>query len=466
MKVLTNYNLYFNSPVFKTQKTSETIKPANNHNKNGYYIAAGASVGALAGGIAIKKSLTSKYICELAKDLSAELNQKIKPSQLNAVMDRKEFLKTAKNLKEENYIASADNIKNGTFIADLHSHSNFSDGTLSVEGIMNQAAEYGDRLHKINGKKFIFALSDHDGIEGVKEALKIIAKNPKKFKNIKFVPAAELSFPTVCETGSKKFERFHNDIEIAEVLIYNINPFSKTTEDYFKNLYNKRQSSLQESIKKASEKLKGYNFSKEEYTKFWNPENQYWRMNQHWGVYHYLNLKTKITDLAKNQNKNPEKKFDEILTSMYNKNPKGLNSHALDKHLGKPVSGDDIRIIELKPDILPKTVDDLIKASGESSFESIAEFACRENAVLAFAHPGFTIQNKLPQNALKEMQKYVEDSHGTLLCAEKYHQAYPVPGEISREEIEKYNKVIDELGLINIGGRDNHSMNFTNFPKK
>lgn len=463
MKILCQYN--FSQTAFCFKQLGQDNKAA--HNKTKYYAsAAGLSAAAIGGAVIIRRAMPDGYIKQLARDLSFELKEKIKPSNLKSVLSKKEFLSEIKKLKEQNYVPSPENIKNGVFRADLHSHSNFSDGTISVSEMLNQAAQYGDRLNQINGRKFLFALSDHDGVDGVKEALKIIAKNPEKFKNIKFVPAAELSFPVKCHPESSKFQRCGNSVEMAEMLIYNINPFSVSSKEYFTHLYQNRKQGIGKTIELANEKLSGYNFSEAEYNKFWRPkDDRYWAMNQHWGLFHYANLKTRITDVAKEQKKSPETLFDEIMTHFaqnnMNKNGESLDRYLRENNISITGASYDKRIVDLKYDICPEQKGMLLYAPYESSFEKIADFAQKEDAVLAFAHPGFTVQNMKSGLMLEEMEKMVRTS-GNIKCAEKFHQAYP-PENITPDEIKECNGVLDKLGLIDIGGRDNHSLNFTKF---
>ena len=53
-----------------------------------------------------------------------------------------------------------------------------------MKNILNEVCEYADKLFKKTGKKFLYALTDHDTTAGVKEALQIIAAEPEKFKNV------------------------------------------------------------------------------------------------------------------------------------------------------------------------------------------------------------------------------------------------------------------------------------------
>ena len=77
------------------------------------------------------------------------------------------------------------------FKVNMHIHSNKSDGKLSPLAILEQAKMYADQLPK--GEKFTFSLTDHDTIEGVKEIIKEIRRNPKKYANVRFIPGIEMS---------------------------------------------------------------------------------------------------------------------------------------------------------------------------------------------------------------------------------------------------------------------------------
>ena len=119
----------------------------------------GALALAVLGSIFAKKSIdgkTTKYVKTLTKSMNLHFNTNFKPENLKSVISGKELLKELKSLKKENYVATVENLKNGTFIADLHSHSNFSDGHAKVSTILDQVAEYADFLKQKNGKNFKF----------------------------------------------------------------------------------------------------------------------------------------------------------------------------------------------------------------------------------------------------------------------------------------------------------------------
>ena len=81
-----------------------------------------------------------------------------------------------------------------TYRAGLHSHTTFSDGSLTPEETLNQAAEYADKVkakHPFEKYPMIIAITDHFNTQGCIEAIDVIQKNPEKYKNVKFVIGME-----------------------------------------------------------------------------------------------------------------------------------------------------------------------------------------------------------------------------------------------------------------------------------
>lgn len=445
------------NPVF-----CKETKAQPSDRKTTYLLEAGTGAVSVATLLAYRAHNNS-YRVKLAKDLSKVLGERITAKNLKSVMTRSELLKELPKLVEQNYVASNENIKNGIFLADLHSHSNFSDGKITVENLLNQAASYGDKLEKLNGKKFIFALTDHDGIEGVKEALKIIAKNPERFKNVKFVPASEISFVLPCQENSARYEKFKTGVQMPEMLIYGINPFSENTKKFFDGIYSSREKQILSAISKGNDLCGEQCFSKEEYLKHFHIKGKkLCFLNQHWKIFNYLLTKFRITKLAQEEGKNPEELYSAIAKELKGINPHNLNEHIKSKY---PKSSTDTMDSKLKnlieKEIFPlNEADERVKTEFEIHFRDIVEYSRKENAVLGFAHPAFTMQNFSKDKLEAGMQKLVEESHGQVKFAEKFHQAYPIGHEIQQGELEEYNSVLDRLKLVNIGGRDNHKDKF------
>lgn len=444
------------------KKLSETNPPMNK-----LYLAE-TSVAAI-GGISLLayRNYANSYRVKLAKDLTKELGEKISAKHLKSIMSKTEMIKELSKLSEQNYKASAKNIKDGIFLADLHSHTNHSDGQISVEKLLNQASEYGNRLNKLNGKKFIFAISDHDGIEGVKEALKIIAKNPEKFKNVKFVPASEVSFVLPCQKNSVRFNKFHSDVQMPEMLVYNINPFSKTTKDFFERIYSSRRRQVADAVNEACRYYHTDDFSVLEYNKFFTrPNREYCFLNQHWRIWNYIHTKSRAVQMAKEQNQNPDILYETLIKELKQEH-KPMTPYELDEYIKRKNIQTKSRMFDenLKPMLLEKIFpkklgETVVKSDYEIQMSDLVKYAREEGAFLGFAHPGFTMQNFDKENCLIEMQSLIKQGKGRIKFAEKYHQAYPVGKEISESELKEYDAMLDKLKLINIGGRDNHTEGF------
>ena len=118
--------------------------------------------------------------------------------------------------------------------ADLHIHSNISDGSDSLEELIKN-------IKSTNVK--IFALTDHDTIKGCKEIAKLIPQN------IKFIPSIELT----CKTGSIK----------CHILGYNCDYNNETLKNLILKGKELRRQKLETRINYLQEKW-NINFSQEE----------------------------------------------------------------------------------------------------------------------------------------------------------------------------------------------------------
>jgi len=151
------YSINTINPNFSFQKKEKNADAKNTD----YLLTSSIALATLSiGALAYFYLNNNQYINQLAKGLSKELGQNITSKHLKSIMTKEELLKELSKMNEQNFVASAENIKNGTFLADLHSHSHYSDGTIKIKDFLDQAVEYGNKLNKINGKKFIVALSD------------------------------------------------------------------------------------------------------------------------------------------------------------------------------------------------------------------------------------------------------------------------------------------------------------------
>ena len=382
----------------------------------------------------------------LARALSEYSGKKVEPQRLSCVVNKEEFTGLISNLKRENYVCTKENMEKGIFRADLHSHSNFSDGKGKVEELLDAAAKYGDNLFAKTKNKFIFALTDHDGVEGVKKALTIISKNPEKFENVRFVAGAELSY-------ALKSPKSKNPTETSEVLAYCINPFDKKTTAYFENLYEKRRNAVSETIDDLNKMFPYVKFSTEEFGKSYGADinSAMYQMNLHWKLHHYGQTKLAISDIARQNGQDANALYSDIMSKT--KRGKALGN-LKDEKLISPYINENSEIIALRKKIQPKiTSDNLVNTQTESTIEELTNtFAEDKETVFAVAHPYYLTERV--ENPAEFVKSIKDKFNGKLIGTESYHQAYS--DRISKTEIEKVNSEIEKLGLISLGGRDNH----------
>lgn len=134
-----------------------------------------------------------------------------------------EFIR-ANNNNPQIYTPSAENIQKGIFRANLHMHTTQSDGNASVEQRLDDAQNYAQNNIK-NGYMYI-AITDHNTVLGAKDAVEILQKHPKKYKNIKVILGMEVY------TAFKS--KYYNKPVQIHVLNWCINPYDKflNTEFY------------------------------------------------------------------------------------------------------------------------------------------------------------------------------------------------------------------------------------------
>lgn len=127
-----------------------------------------------------------------------------------------DFIKSNNNTPEI-YTPSIDNIKNGTFKANLHMHTLNSDGKASVKERLDAAQNYAE-THLNNGFMYI-AITDHNTILGAKEVVEVLQKYPKKYKNIKVILGMEIYTQFKSQYSSQAVE--------VHVLCWCLNPYDK-----------------------------------------------------------------------------------------------------------------------------------------------------------------------------------------------------------------------------------------------
>lgn len=185
------------------------------------------------------------------------------------------------------------NIKNKTIRANLHIHTQASDGTISVKELLERAAEYADEVAKKGVKKapFTIAITDHDTTESAKEAINIIYENPLKYKNLRVILGAEITtYNDIATNITKEPTNTH-------ILVYGIDPnetlfsnFIETTKQEKDKIAEKIISTANSVYKDFYGKTKNF-FTIQEVKNYFNPVNK-----SILGIYNYVEryLDTKL----------------------------------------------------------------------------------------------------------------------------------------------------------------------------
>lgn len=142
--------------------------------------------------------------------------------------------------------------------ANLHIHTNHSDGRMSVAELLDQSAKYADTIAanlkknpeaKAKNAPFTIAITDHDILEGCKEAVKIIQENPEKYKNLRVVMGCELTVENqLLEREMKKPVSIH-------LLLHGINPFDEKLNAYLNTKKANRMQLVKDIISQSSDLL-------------------------------------------------------------------------------------------------------------------------------------------------------------------------------------------------------------------
>lgn len=137
--------------------------------------------------------------------------------------------------KSENFYSVGKNdanIKSGFLRGNLHIHTEASDGALTVQELLDNAAKYADEVVKkqpqFRKEPFTIAITDHDTTDSIKKAIKIIAENPEKYQNLRVILGTEMTtYNDIAKGITKEPTNTH-------VLAYAIDPNEKTYSDFIK----------------------------------------------------------------------------------------------------------------------------------------------------------------------------------------------------------------------------------------
>ncbi len=392
---------------------------------------------------------------------------------------------------------------NGTYRANLHIHTNTSDGRMSVAELLDQSAQYADDIAaKIHTNKdikapyapFTIAITDHDTLEGCKEAVKIINANPEKYRNLRVVLGCELSV----ENSLMQCEL--NKPVSTHMLLHGINPFDKTLNNYLDSKKLSRANMVKDIIKASSQKLShqypdtAANLSYEEAkSSFLTINKSILHVDYH--ARDYVFSKVLFSELLKNNpqiNKIAAEKdinlnnlnytyevhkylkglpyqigggeWNRILTKLheYTANLLGISKEEAASKMPLPENLEKIfsEISIISNDARPRLVN--LQSAYIDMKEFIDIFKKQKYGYMSIAHPGLMDVGhalKYPEHSsyaildiFKNFKTYGGDK---ALCAELYYHYFGVVGK-SKNWLNIINQYARTSALMPSGGLDNH----------
>jgi len=147
-------------------------------------------------------------------------HMQVAPKKLRSVVGVNELKFLLENkFKSENFLPGLNdiNVKNGNFRTNMHIHTVNSDGDFTAQKLLDDARNYSKKI----GKKVYFATTDHNDIKANRQILELLSKDPKKYKNIRFIPGIEIRNNHIDENGKAVY---------YETLVYGLNPYKKGYE--------------------------------------------------------------------------------------------------------------------------------------------------------------------------------------------------------------------------------------------
>ena len=163
---------------------------------------------------------------------------------------------TLKTTKQDGYDLSSVEAK--TFRANNHMHTTHSDGGMTITELLEQAVDYADKVAEKLAKEktqiapnapFTIAITDHDTINGCKEAVSIISKDPWKYRNLRVILGCELS------VENKSVPQDIKRPIATHMLLHSINPFDKDLNKFLEDKKINREALIRGMIKQSAKKM-------------------------------------------------------------------------------------------------------------------------------------------------------------------------------------------------------------------
>lgn len=387
---------------------------------------------------------------------------------------------------------------NGTYRANMHMHTQHSDGKLTVQELLDKSAKYADEVAQkfenttgVEAKHapFTIAITDHDTLEGCKEAVDIIYKNPEKYKNLRVVLGCEMTVENMTIPQELKSPIPNH------LLLHGINPFDTNLNEFLNIRKNARYDLVNDILNKASEKLRdkypktAQILSYDDATVLY-PTFKHRILHVDYSTKDYLQFRTIYSECFENnqeiqnliQGKNvgnystpKEKYFGEIKENFGDTYWKKYLI-ALQKYTAELLGISEKEAAEkvkVTPE-LEKTLEELVQLSNEASpklnltsaFANIEDvitlIKLQEHGYMSIAHPGLTgigdclvNPNESMQGMLDLFRYFKIKGENRAISAEVHYPYFGQVGE-STEWLNNISSYIKNSNLYNGGGLDTH----------
>lgn len=392
-------------------------------------------------------------------------------------------------------------VPNRTFRASMHSHTTHSDGVMTVRELLDQSAKYADEVEqsfknnpdaKAKHAPFTIAITDHDTVEGCKEAVRVISENPEKYKNLRVVLGCEMSVE-----NKMLGDELKKPVE-QHIIVNAINPFDVELNQFLDNKKTERTKLAKELIAKCKDSVSEINpdlansLSHEE-AKTLFPSLKHGVINTDYSVRDYVTYKTILSDCIQNNQAvgeefnrvginvkeiNSEEIFDKYINTSFefgfNKYYGGLKKYASDVlGISEEDAGKKLVVTDKTKNVLNR-INGITQDAGSkmelqpaySDFEDVIKLVRKqESGYMTIAHPACTNigeRLKYPENSNRAMsdifRNFKEKGKDKALGVEIY---YPYFGNLAKSEewLNSMKRYTDENKLIPTGGLDSHGKN-------
>lgn len=373
------------------------------------------------------------------------------------IINEKDFIKQVSAMNKNSFvpgertnIAAIDThdlryFESGEFCANLHVHTQYSDGTMSIRELLENAEKA-----TIHNPNFLIAITDHDTIDGDKEACELI----NNYKSANICLGLEISTIAINFPNQPKPLQVH-------LLVYGINPFDKKLDEY---LITKRKLKFElanKTIEKLNNALPKYNFTLEEAAKCHNMVLKGQDEVAH-PLKKYTSGKILLDYYFPNADFSYEKPIYKYKYLFKGKEPYHITyKKALELYIGHdlpPIPQEIENNINIAREIYLKAHPSIgKKLEPFSSFEDAVKFITTlDFGVMSIAHPART-KAYCPEFYEYLFGNFKKFGGDKAMFYEGFYQSYE--GEYFQKWEYEIDKAAEKYGLKKTGGLDSHGKN-------